>query len=91
MVISIKTTLVCRRVQEGNDYPLWYSYLENSMDREAWQAIYSPRTERPTLSLFHFCEFLYKMKMVYESLNLKYNLKISLYLMLNLEEKFIIC
>ena len=61
------------------------------MDREAWQAIYSPRTERSTLSLFHFCEFLYKMKMVYESLNLKYNLKISLYLMLNLEEKFIIC
>ena len=23
---------------EGNGYPLQYSYLENSMDREAWQA-----------------------------------------------------
>ena len=23
---------------EGNDNPLQYSYLENSMDREAWQA-----------------------------------------------------
>ena len=23
---------------EGNDYPLQYSCLENSMDREAWQA-----------------------------------------------------
>ena len=27
---------------EGNDYPLQYSCLENSMDRGAWQAIYSP-------------------------------------------------
>ena len=24
---------------EGDDYLLQYSYLENSMDREAWQAI----------------------------------------------------
>ena len=24
---------------EGNGYPLQYSYLENSMDRGAWQAI----------------------------------------------------
>ena len=24
---------------EGNDYPLQYSCLENSMDRRAWQAI----------------------------------------------------
>ena len=23
---------------EGNGYPLQYSYLENSMDREAWRA-----------------------------------------------------
>ena len=23
---------------EGNGYPLWYSCLENSMEREAWQA-----------------------------------------------------
>ena len=27
---------------EGNGYPLQYSCLENSMDREAWQATYSP-------------------------------------------------
>ena len=26
----------------GNGYPLQYSCLENSMDREAWQATYSP-------------------------------------------------
>ena len=25
---------------EGNDYPLQYSCLENSMDRGAWQAIF---------------------------------------------------
>ena len=24
---------------EGNDYPLWYFCLENSMDRGAWWAI----------------------------------------------------
>ena len=24
---------------EGNDNPLWYSYLENPMDRGAWWAI----------------------------------------------------
>ena len=24
---------------EGNVYPLWYSWLENSIDRGAWQAI----------------------------------------------------
>ena len=24
---------------EGNGYPLHYSYLENSMDKRAWQAI----------------------------------------------------
>ena len=27
---------------EGNDNPLQYSCLENSMDRGAWWAIYSP-------------------------------------------------
>ena len=27
---------------EGNSYPLQYSGLENSMDRGAWQATYSP-------------------------------------------------
>ena len=27
-----------RSPEEGNGYPLQYSYLENSMDRGAWQA-----------------------------------------------------
>ena len=27
-----------RSLAEGNGYPLWYSCLENSMDRRAWQA-----------------------------------------------------
>ena len=27
-----------RSLGEGNDYPLQYSCLENSMDREAWRA-----------------------------------------------------
>ena len=27
-----------RSSTEGNDSPLQYSYLENSMDREAWRA-----------------------------------------------------
>ena len=27
---------------EGNGKPLWYSCLENSMDRGAWQVTYSP-------------------------------------------------
>ena len=42
---------------EGSGYPLQYSGLENSMDRGAWWATYSPwgckesdRTERLTLS-----------------------------------------
>ena len=43
---------------EGNDYPLQYSGLENSMDRRAWQATVHggskelDMTERLTLSLF---------------------------------------
>ena len=28
-----------RSLKEGNDYPLQYSCLENSMDRGAWRAI----------------------------------------------------
>ena len=31
---------------EGNGYPLQYSCLENSMDREAWQAIQSMGLQR---------------------------------------------
>ena len=27
-----------KSLREGNDYPLQYSCLENSMDRRAWQA-----------------------------------------------------
>ena len=27
-----------RSLGEGNGYPLWYSCLENSMDRRAWWA-----------------------------------------------------
>ena len=41
--------------REGNDYPLKYSCLENSMDRKDWAPIGSQRvdtTERLTLSLF---------------------------------------
>ena len=46
-----------RSLGEGSGYPLQYSGLENSMDRGAWWATYSPwrckeldRTERLTLS-----------------------------------------
>ena len=46
---------------EGNGYPLQYSCLENSMDRETWWATYSPwgrkesdRTEWLTISLSLF-------------------------------------
>ena len=28
--------------EEVNGYPFQYSCVQNSMDREAWQAIYSP-------------------------------------------------
>ena len=44
-----------RSLGERNGYPLQYSFLENSMDREAWQAIAhgiakSDMTEQLTLS-----------------------------------------
>jgi len=40
---------------EGNSYPLQYSCLENSMDREVWQAIVHAVTKsRTQLSNFHF-------------------------------------
>ena len=44
-----------RSPREGNDYPLKYSCLENSMDRKDWATIGSQRvntTERLTLALF---------------------------------------
>ena len=31
-----------RSPREGNGYPLQYFFLENSVNRGAWQAIYSP-------------------------------------------------
>ena len=44
---------------EGKGYPLQYSGLEKSIDREAWQAMYNPwgrkesdTTERLSLSLW---------------------------------------
>ena len=46
------------RSPEGNGNPLWYSCLENCMDRGAWRATVhgatkeSDTTERLTLSLF---------------------------------------
>ena len=43
---------------EGNGNPLQYSCLEDSMDREAWQAIVHGIAESWTISLFHsFCFF----------------------------------
>ena len=40
---------------EGNGYPLQYSGLENSMDRDAWPAIVHGVTKsRTRLSKFHF-------------------------------------
>ena len=40
---------------EGNGYPLQYSGLENSMDREAWQATVNGVTKNRTrLSDFYF-------------------------------------
>ena len=39
---------------DGSGYPLQYSYLENPMDREAWQAIVHGVTKSQTqLSDFH--------------------------------------
>ena len=35
-----------RSPEEGNSYPVQYSGLENSMDREAWQAIQSMGSQR---------------------------------------------
>ena len=43
------------RSQEGNGYPLQYSCLENSMEREAWQAIiHGIAKSRTHLRDFHF-------------------------------------
>ena len=35
-----------RSLGEGNGNPLWYSCLGNPMDRGAWQAIQSMRSQR---------------------------------------------
>ena len=40
---------------EGNSYPLWYSGLENSIDRGAWQAtVHGVTKSRAQLSDFQF-------------------------------------
>ena len=40
---------------EGNGYPLWYSCLENFMDRGAWQAtVHGVAKSRTQMSDFHF-------------------------------------
>ena len=64
---------------ERNDYPLQYSCLENSMDRAAWRATYSPRgckeldmTERLS---FHFLENVTNLKV---SLQPEYITKVKL-------------
>ena len=45
---------------EGNEYPLQYSCLENSMGRGAWWAtIHEPMTEQLTLSHFHVALILW--------------------------------
>ena len=41
--------------REGNGSPLYYTGLENSMDREAWQAtVHGVVKSRTLLSDFHF-------------------------------------
>ena len=40
---------------EGNGYPLWYSCLENFMDRGAWQAtVHGVAKSRTQMNDFHF-------------------------------------
>ena len=39
---------------EGNDYPLQYSCLENSMDKEAWQAVHGVTKSQAWLRVRHF-------------------------------------
>ena len=47
---------------EENDYPLWYSCLENSMDRGAWQATVHGITKSWTrLSTFTLSFIIYSM------------------------------
>ena len=44
-----------RSLGEGNNYPLQYSGLENSMDRGAWQAtVHGVAKSQTQLSDFHF-------------------------------------
>ena len=44
---------------EGNDYPFQFSFLQNSMDRGAWQAtVHRVSKSRTRLGDFHFTDFL---------------------------------
>ena len=61
-----------RSTGEGNIYPLQYSYLENSMDRERSQVGYSPwsckESDTPaqlTLSLFQFQKLLFSQPVIF--------------------------
>ena len=40
---------------EGNGYPFQYSYLENPMDREAWQATVHSVIESDTAEQTYMC------------------------------------
>ena len=55
-----------RSPEEGNGYPLQYSGLENSKDREAWWAtVHGVTKSRTQLSDFHFHLMTYE-ELVFE-------------------------
>ena len=56
-----------RSPREGHGYPLQYSYLENSIDREAWQATVHEVTKSLTrLSDFHNNQLMVSLTTNYE-------------------------
>ena len=53
----------CRHPGEGNEYPLQYSYLENSMDRGAWEAtVHGAAKSRTRLSNFNKALKIFQQK-----------------------------